>query len=214
MENLTLSTVKTAFYSTCGQKKNPKTVWFVLHGYGQLSRYFIRHFETVADEETLVVAPEAPSRFYLEGKYERVGASWMTKHERETEIRDLESYLNSLFDQIKTETGADRFVFLGFSQGVAVLCRWLKQRSEPIEKLILWAGGVPHDMSADELRNLMNRGKSYIVYGTEDPYLSESPVEMMHDMIRKTELPVNVLTFEGAHTLDAGLLQKLKQGTV
>jgi predicted esterase len=214
MENLTLSTVKTAFYSTFGQKNSPKTVWFVLHGYGQLSRYFIHHFESVADEETLVVAPEAPSHFYLEGKYERVGASWMTKYEREAEIRDLESYLNTLFDRIKTESGAERFVFLGFSQGVAVLCRWLKQRPEPIEKLILWAGGVPHDMSAEELKNLTGRGKSYIVYGTADPYLSESPVEMMHDMIRKTELPVKVLTFEGKHTLDAELLQKLKNGEV
>ncbi len=214
MENLTISTVKTAFYSTHGNNQNPQTVWFALHGYGQLSRYFIRHFDNIGDGDTLVVAPEAPSRFYLEGKYERVGASWMTKHERDVDIEDLEGYLNTLFDKIKAETGAEQFVFLGFSQGVAVLCRWLRQRNEPIEKLILWAGGVPHDMSTDELRTLMSRGKSYIVYGTSDPYLTESPVEMMHEMIRKTELPVEVLTFDGAHTLNAELLQKLKDGGV
>jgi predicted esterase len=214
MENRTIPIIKTAFYSVHGQKEKPKTLWFVLHGYGQLSRYFIRHFEHIGDEDTLVVAPEGPSRFYLEGKYERVGASWMTKHERDADIEDLEKYLNTLFDKIKAETGAERFVFLGFSQGVAVLCRWLKQRPEPIEKLILWAGGVPHDMSTEELRTLMGRGKSYIVYGTSDPYLTESPVEMMHDMIRKTELPVQVLTFDGAHTLNAELLQKLKKAEV
>ena len=43
-----------------------REVWFVLHGFGQLSPYFIRHFGVLADGTRLIVAPEALNRFYLE----------------------------------------------------------------------------------------------------------------------------------------------------
>lgn len=212
MKTITLQTPKTTFCPIIGDAKRPKDVWFVLHGYGQLSKYFIQHFEVIANEHTVIAAPEAPSRFYLGNDYGRVGASWMTKHERETDIADLNGYLSQMFDEICTQFETDdntRFHFLAFSQGVPVLCRWLSQRNVPIHQLILWAGAVPHDMPLPELKTLLTRGKSYIVYGTEDPYLKEAQFPLMKTILNEQQLPVEILTFNGEHTLHPDVLKKL-----
>ena len=204
---------KTGFCSVLGDAREPRDLWFVLHGYGQLAQYFIKHFEAVADAQTVIAAPEAPSRFYLDGTYGRVGACWMTKHERETDIVDLNAYLNAMFDEVCRRYGVTertRFRFLGFSQGVPVLCRWLAQRDVPVHQLILWAGAVPHDLPLPDLRHLLQRGQSFIVYGTEDPFLAESQFPMLQTLIREQQLPAEIRSFNRRHTLDAELLKALK----
>lgn len=214
MNAFTLPIQKTAFCSVLGDAAKPTDIWFVLHGYGQLSQYFIQHFTAVLNEQTVVAAPEAPSRFYLNNDYGRVGASWMTKHERETDIADLNGYLNQVFDEVCKRYQADdttRFHFLAFSQGVPVLCRWLAQREVNVYQLILWAGAVPHDMQMENLKHLLERGKSYVVYGTEDPYLKEAQFPMLQTVLNERQLPVEIKTFKGAHTLDAELLKALSE---
>lgn len=217
MHTVSIPIQKTGFCSVLGEAKNPDDLWFVLHGYGQLSQYFIRHFEAVADERSVVAAPEAPSRFYLDGTYGRVGACWMTKHERETDIADLNLYLDTLFDEVCRRhdvTKTTRLRFLAFSQGVPVLCRWLARRTESIHQLILWAGSVPQDMPLPELRELLGRAPSYLVYGTQDPYLKQTQFPMLQTMLNDQQLPAHIRTFEGGHTLDAGLLRELGQLTM
>lgn len=58
---------RTAFYHTLGDVKTAKTIWIVLHGYGYLAEYFIKKFEPILNSETAVIAPEALSKFYLNG---------------------------------------------------------------------------------------------------------------------------------------------------
>ncbi|MCG9912222.1 MAG: hypothetical protein MH137_13090 [Flavobacteriales bacterium] len=212
MSKWSFKTQKTAFCSISGNTENPKSIWFVLHGYGQLGEYFIRHFEAVKDNETLIVAPEAPSRFYVDAGYERVGASWMTKLNREEDIEDIHQYLNAVWQHvIETVKPAENctFHFLGFSQGVPVLCRWLQTQNIPVHKLILWAGAFPHDMSKNELLTLFKRGKTYAVYGTRDPFLNESRAQLIQEIPAEFEQSIALFTFDGAHVMDSETLQKI-----
>ena len=62
-----------------------------------LSEYFVKKFECIINETTLVIAPEATNRFYLRDNYTRVGASWMTKLDKEQEINDNILFLDKLF---------------------------------------------------------------------------------------------------------------------
>lgn len=56
-----------ARYFTAGEvTQQTKHIWFVLHGYGQLADNFIRKFEVIQSPETVVIAPEGLSRFYLQ----------------------------------------------------------------------------------------------------------------------------------------------------
>src|SRR5476649_2685602 len=126
---------RTARYFTIGPTHGfPRELWIVCHGYGQLAEPFIQHFAPIDDGTRLIVAPEALSRFYLDPipvrrtqKNPRVGATWMTKEDRVAEIADQVTYLDRVVHEVKRHlTGAaPRIVVLGFSQGVATVCRWL-----------------------------------------------------------------------------------------
>ena len=80
---------RTARFYTLGElNEQTKSIWFVVHGYGQLSQYFIKKFNQIVDNETFIVAPEAPARFYLDANYSRVGASWTTRELRDFDKKD------------------------------------------------------------------------------------------------------------------------------
>lgn len=214
MNSFSIQSEKTAFVSVAGETQSPHTVWVVLHGYGQLAEYFIRHFEPLLEPGVLVLAPEAPSRFYLGSDYDRVGASWMTKRNREADVEDVNAYLDKVLDSVYTRFGCGagtQFNFLGFSQGVPVLCRWLNRTSIRPGKLLLWAGSVPHDMPLPDLKALLSRGKSYLVYGTADEYLAMLKPQEIEKTVAEKGLPVQIKTFNGGHTLHAELLLDLSK---
>src|SRR3546814_5982443 len=92
---------RTARYYTMGEPQDqPRELWYVCHGYAQLGSRFIRRFAPLDDGTRLIVAPEALSRFYLEVKGRThaespVGASWMTREDRLSEIDDYVAYLDA-----------------------------------------------------------------------------------------------------------------------
>ena len=123
-----LTVQRTARYYTVGELTDQTThVWFCLHGFGQLAAYFGKKFTGLDDGRTLVVVPEGLSRLYLNGKYERIGASWMTREDKQHEINDFLAYLNTLYNTVLNgRNPADLHItLLGFSQGAATVCRWL-----------------------------------------------------------------------------------------
>ena len=63
-----------------------KNIWFVCHGLGFLSRYFIQYFNELNPEENYIIAPQAQSKHYLKNQYKHVGASWLTKEKTQKEI--------------------------------------------------------------------------------------------------------------------------------
>ncbi|MGE3802666.1 MAG: hypothetical protein AB7H80_16750 [Candidatus Kapaibacterium sp.] len=62
-ENL-IETTRSARYFVAGEiTPSVRHVWFVLHGYGQLARDFLGDCMPLLREDTVLVAPEALSRF-------------------------------------------------------------------------------------------------------------------------------------------------------
>ena len=79
-----------------------KEIWLVLHGYGQLAEYFIRKFQVFDSPSRLFVAPEGTNYTYQDGFRGRVGANWMTRHERESAIANNHRYLDRLMEELLT----------------------------------------------------------------------------------------------------------------
>ena len=77
-----------------------KEIWLLLHGYGQLAEFFLRKFQGFDSSDRLFVVPEATNYGYLTGFSGRVGANWMTKHERETAIQNNHNYLDLLMEDL------------------------------------------------------------------------------------------------------------------
>ena len=100
---------RTARYYTIGPIHGfPRELWIVAHGYAQLARRFVKWFSPLDDGTRLIVAPEGLSRFYLDPVAERraqaeprVGATWMTREDREAEIADYVSYLEHLASEVR-----------------------------------------------------------------------------------------------------------------
>ncbi|MFB9863969.1 alpha/beta hydrolase [Rufibacter immobilis] len=186
-------------------------VWIALHGYGQLAQYFIRHFETLADTQTAVLAPEGLSRFYLEGFSGRVGATWMTKEQRLYEIQDYIHYLNLVRETALQEAPNAQLHILGFSQGAATACRWLAQAQWPVHELVLWAGVFPEDMEMAAARQALAQARLTYVYGLQDPFVADDKVQEQLARVRQAGLEPTILTFAGKHELNRDVLTHLKQ---
>ncbi|MDH3796302.1 MAG: esterase, partial [Flavobacteriaceae bacterium] len=103
---------------------NTKTVWIVFHGIGYLSRYFLKYFEDLPTEENYIIAPQAPSKYYLNDTYTHVGASWLTKENTMSELRNVLQFLDSIMAQESLPDDC-QINILGFSQGVSIALRWV-----------------------------------------------------------------------------------------
>ncbi|MBL4653973.1 MAG: hypothetical protein JKY53_14090, partial [Flavobacteriales bacterium] len=130
MEEHSIQITKTGRYFSLGSlSKKTTSVWIVCHGYGQLANYFLRNFNVLEDENTYIVAPEGFHRYYLNGFSGRVGASWMTKEDRLSDIDDYVNYLDRVYKSIfsKIDRKNATVNVLGFSQGGATTTSWACQ---------------------------------------------------------------------------------------
>lgn len=185
-------------------------LWLVFHGYGQLAEYFIKHFEPLADGSRWIVAPEGLSRFYLQLGGDRVGASWMTKVDRLTEIEDQINYLDSLSAYLRKQlpdTGYKVHV-LGFSQGVATAWRWLTQGKSDADSLILWAGKSPREYPEQGMQKLQGM-KTFSAVGTKDPFVTPERMKDEFDTLTDKFPDIQTFTFEGKHEMHAQTLLKI-----
>jgi len=215
---------RTARFFTLGDPhRSPSEVWFVLHGYGQLASRFLRHFEVLNDGRRLIVAPEALSRFYLDTvtgshTHSPVGASWMTREDRLSEIDDYIEYLDALADQVRRDVGGrlPRVVTLGFSQGVATACRWVTEGQIATDRLIMWGGLVPHDLDLGALAAPAGRrgAEIIIVMGTEDGLVTTAAVTEQEERLGREAIAARTITFSGGHRLDDETLAALAASPV
>lgn len=199
------------FFTLNSVSQKTKNVWIVFHGYGQLAEYFIKHFEELDASENFIVAPEGLSRFYIDGLSGRVGASWMTKEDRDDEIEDQSNYLNLVLQQcgIDPHSTSHRMIVLGFSQGTATAIRWLAINSIRPTELILWAGNFPHDVDADKNPQTFGGLSVQYVHGNEDPFLKEANMNEKLVELEAMGLKLRSWTFDGKHVMDRPTLAKI-----
>lgn len=204
---------RTARYLTQGEIEGAAEVWFLLHGYSMLAGSFLRWFEPAARPGRLLVAPEALSRAYFEEKgVRRVGASWMTKEDREVEIEDYVRYLDALADQVQRGTGGKpRMEVHAFSQGTATACRWVAFGRTRVDRLVLWSGAVPPDLPLDRYGAALIRAGLTIAIGTQDQYIHQEDIDREQARLAAAGVLPVVHRFVGGHRVDAALLRTLGQ---
>ncbi|MFK7783577.1 MAG: alpha/beta hydrolase [Crocinitomicaceae bacterium] len=187
---------KTFRYRTLNEGSSPKTVLYVLHGYGQLVEFFIRKFREIG-QDVLVVAPEGMHRFYLKGASGRVGASWMTKEARETDIADNLSYLDGLDKRVSKEYDVEKKYLLGFSQGGATAARWNQLGKSHFDAMILWACVFPPDLA--NTVEFHRDQKNYFVIGDQDEfYSSEDQEKLVREYSSKN---YQIKRYQGRHDI-------------
>jgi predicted esterase len=200
-----LKVSKTAIYHSKGDIKTAQTIWIVLHGYGMLAQYFIRKFDPIADDNTCVIAPEGLSKFYSKGFYGRVGATWMTKKDREDEIEDYTNYLNQLYDSIISENNSKnvKVNVVGFSQGGATASRWIADGKVIPTNFILWSSVFPEEMRLETFGKNFN---TFILFGDNDEFSTKERITQHEELLKKSNLNFKLIEFNGVHDIPKEIL--------
>lgn len=202
---------RTARYVTLGDIEGPLSeVWFVCHGYGQLASEILASARVLEDPRRLLVAPEGLSRFYDEG-HEHVGASWMTREDRDNEMEDYVRYLDLLHDQVfaVVDRPSVRLILLGFSQGSATASRWAVRGRAEVDHLIVWGAALPPELDDPASLEPLSKMRVSLVAGTRDGLFPERAREEQRSRLRRHGITFSELGFEGGHRLDDDTLLEL-----
>ncbi len=204
------------YYQLGNLNAETRQIWFVLHGYGQLARYFSKKFSQLTEHNICVIAPEGLSRFYLEPVESRaltgnnrVGATWMTAENRLMDIENYITFLNAVQKKVMAEFSHIPVTLLGFSQGVATACRWALHSPELFARIVLWAGIFPPDMDFTRGKEILSKKEVVIVYGNQDPYITNQRVAELTHLTNMLGIQPPVITFEGGHEIDETTLVTL-----
>lgn len=204
-EQKTISFPYQARYHQIGEiSADTEELWMVCHGYGQLAPYFINHFRVLASANRVIVAPEGLNRFYLQGFQGRVGATWMTKEDRLTDISNYLSFLDTLIQSLLGHRGNDiKLNVLGFSQGAATVSRWVSHTSFLVRKLVLWAGIFPPDLNIPKSKRKLISTDVLFIYGTEDPFLKKGDrIQEQKAIAQHLGIKPTIISFDGEHVID------------
>lgn len=201
-----------------------RDVWVVCHGFSQLARAFAEPFRAFEDDHRLIVAPEALSRFYLDSRPAHtraspVGATWMTREEREIEITDIITYLDALYERLVEslathDVARDRIRVhaLGFSQGAAAVARWAARGSAVVDHLVLWGHGIPDDVNVRALGERRPDLTIDLVYGERDGFATSEVIAASRAVLEGSGVPFRMIPFAGGHVLSTAVLRTLLAG--
>ncbi len=191
-------TIKAPFCTLNELTKETERVWLVFHGYGQLAEFFIKKFEGLDSSKNFIIAPQGLSKYYLNGVYGRVGASWMTKEDRLTEIANQYAYIDRVLQQF--DLSSKQLIYFGFSQGTATMGRYAAHAKIPFQQMIIWAGTFPPDTDSEDWSYLT--GEEQVSYWTskQDQYFQEGLVDKQNEVISKALGREPLLNwYEGGH---------------
>lgn len=205
-----ISYTSTNSYSTLNTLSNKtKTVWFVCHGMGYLSRYFLNYFNGLNPEENYIIAPQAKSKYYIAPKYKHVGGSWLTKENTIKETENIMQYFDAVLEAEQLPKDINLIV-LGYSQGVSVAMRYVARRQLHCNQLVLMSGGIPKELTTKDFDFLNGKTKVSLIYGTQDEYMNKE--RMTHEKQRVHELfgnDVTIIPFEGKHEVNVEVINNL-----
>lgn len=211
-----LDVTRTARYFALGPEDGSAAeVWIALHGYAQLASRFLRWLLPLDDGRTLLAAPEALSRFYLEtgvdGRHGKaIGASWLTREDRDAELRDHLGYLDRLHEGLLGRSAASpRVVVLGFSQGAALAARWVAEGTLRPDMLVLWGAPPPPDVAPARLTERLAGRPLHLVGGDRDGYLPGDMLEAAATPFAESGAAVTVTRFPGGHQVHGPTLLAL-----
>src|SRR5690554_1100572 len=187
-------------YSTLNYfTEKTKNVWMVFHGMGYLSKYFITYFSELDPEENFIIAPQAPSKYYQDKSFKRIGASWLTRENTEIETENILNYVDAVFKK-EVSIEPSNLIVLGYSQGVSIAARWVARQKIKCKLLILHSGGIPTELKTEDFEFLDSDTKVIYLYGNKDQYVTEArKTEEQLKGINLFQDRLTVEVFDGIH---------------
>lgn len=194
-------------YSTLNELTDKtENIWFVCHGLGYLSRYFVKYFSVLNPEKNYIVAPQAPSKYYQDQNFKRIGASWLTRENTQLEMQNIKAYFDTIYQKEIRPYADKKLIVLGYSQGVSVAMRWIAQSKINCDILLMHSGGIPVELKTENFKGL--NFKPYLIYGNSDPYITkdraQQEIQKAKNLFGKA---FKIIAFEGKHEVSHNTLK-------
>lgn len=194
-------------YSTLNTIDKNQNIWFACHGIGQLSHYFLNNFLNIPKEKNYIIAPQAPSKYYHSTQTKRVGACWLTKENTQIEQHNIFRYFDEILNQEKPVIPN---IFMGFSQGVSVMLRYLVYKKLNVNDIVIMSGKIPEELKESDFNFLSKKTKVWLSYGLSDPLLNNKLIDIEINKSRQLfGKRLNIIAFDGKHEIDQELILNL-----
>jgi predicted esterase len=207
------------YYALGPDAGSTNELWLVIHGYGQLAAQFIRVFDAIDDGTRRIVAPEALNRFYLvaadsaPASDRPVGATWMTREDREHEIEDYVAYLDRVaskeLDSFAVRGVRPRLIVLGFSQGTATVGRWIARGAIRPTHVVIWGGFLPPEIDLSSPGQKLRTSSLHVLIGDRDRYTSADRVTEEEQRLLSAGVPYDLIRYPGGHGISRDRLVEL-----
>lgn len=137
----------------------------------------------------------------------------MTREDRDNEIADYVSYLDTLYDEIMSKVEAQKVsvTVLGFSQGGATANRWLTRGRARAQRLIMWGALLATDADLNQAATFFRHVRLTIVYGKRDQFADEGMIFNYEKLLKEKGIPFQLVTFDGGHRMDRETLRRLAE---
>ncbi len=185
--------------------KGPAPLLVGFHGYGETAE---DHLDALLELPGLghwhIAAIQGLHPFYRSRSGD-LGASWMTRQDRELAIADNIRYVGDALAQIKGQLEVtETLAFFGFSQGTAMAYRAAAGSGHPSRGLVALGGDAPAEIFKGGLdgfpRVLIGRGK-------EDEWYEESKMQRDLDLLTGAGVDARTCVYEGGHEFTAEFCQ-------
>ena len=209
LEEKEITYTTTNQYATLNALTNgTKYIWLVFHGMGYLSEYFLKYFKDLDPKENYIIAPQAPSKYYIQPKM-HVGANWLTRNNTQTGMQNLMNYIDAVLDN-ENLPNDKKIIIFGYSQGVSIATRYISKRQLQCKQLVLHSGGIPVELTSDNFEYLDTTCKVKLVYGTEDEYLNDNRIALERQKANHLfGKRLEIIPFAGKHVVNIELINTI-----
>jgi len=165
------------------------------HGYSETAAIQMPRLEQMSPAGAwTLVSVQALHRFYR-GRTQEVGASWMTREDRDAAIADNLAYVAGALRLVPDDAEA-RVIYVGFSQGVAMAFRAALLGPTPAAGVIAVGGDVPPELLADPS---LTFPPLFLARGSSDEWLTAAKFDRDVAALRARGVNVEPFVYDAPH---------------
>ena len=158
-----------------GNITKPAPLLIAVHGYGAHKRYMMREARSVAPDDWVIAAIQAPHPHYRQtADGYRVGFGWLSDHKPEQHVQLHHKFVLDVIDKLAGDGLIDRtriFIY-GFSQACALNFRFAFTYPDVAAGIIGVCGGIPGDLDTNPNYKAFSAETLYL-YGDDDEFYTQ-----------------------------------------
>lgn len=166
----------------------PAPLLIAVHGYGAHKRYMMREARSVAPDNFVIAAIQAPHPHYRRTDDGfRIGFGWLSDHKPVEYVWLHHKFVLDVIGKLAAEELIDRKrIFLyGFSQACALNFRFAFTHPDIMSGVIGVCGGIPGDLDTNPAYKPFS-AETFYLYGDDDEFYTQEQFAKFNEKLAST----------------------------